>query len=269
MIRTGLIINPVVGFKSGINYWQVAPGPTDSIYTKDTVADVNTFFQTALSTSDDYTPYDGYNFDLNDAAVPGFFNGTGTYLQSMSGSSTVESPHGRAALQVSGGSTEYWYTHVNEYDMATDPFAFIARLKVTAKPAFDQPWLTHDNAASPHYSSYITTAGYLKVGAKQSGPETNVAGTVDISDSAWRWVMFGRSTAAEKLWCATPTEEVETAFASTVNLTPFTPKPLIFGTATSGGQGVVDCELDHLLIFKGTAAENVYTNYSDIFRVLD
>jgi len=254
--RFGLVQGLVQGIKYGINYWEGggAPPTTGTLYEKITNADVNAFFQGRLNSNADYTPGDGWNFDAEGSTAADF----GGFANFTSTLSTVASPHGRSVNMEIG--SDYWTVDNNNFNMTTDPFAFIARVKFIDSEPGGSIWFGRNGAASPHYQAELTTDGFLRWRMKQSGAATIVDGTVSMLDGRWRWIIMGRSIANEKMYCTIADEHIEAAFTADKNLNGAAPLRL----GPGAGVSAAEYRVDHLLVFQGEAAENIYTNRAAI-----
>lgn len=254
--RFGLVQGLVQGTKYGINYWEggSVPPATGTLYEKITNADVGTFFQGRLGSAADYSSVDGWNFDAAGSSAADF----GGFANFTSTLATVASPHGRSVNMELG--SDYWTVDNNNFNMTTDPFAFIVRIKFLDNDPGGSVWFGRNGVASPHYQAELTVDGFMRWRMKQFGSPAVVDGTTSMLDGRWRWIILGRSVANEKMYFTTADEHVETAFTADKNLNGAAPLRL----GPSAGVCAAEYRVDHLLVFQGDAAENIYTNRAAI-----
>ena len=233
-----------------------------TIYDQVTAGTVNTFIQAHLSSVDDFTPGGLWTFNDtgNDQLAPDY-GGGGYDMDAGGGSSLVASPHGKAAPQT-GGSGGYWVTSdPTALEVTTVAFAFAARVKFTAKPAGLAGWLARGALASAHYRLTIDASGFPAMAAKQAGAETVASVASDVTDSAWRWVLGGRTVTNELLWVHLFDGGATAAFVAAKDLTN---GAALFGLWDGSSAGGVTCQVDHLIAWTGAAAENVYTHRNNL-----
>jgi hypothetical protein len=264
-IRQGLVQGLVQGSKCGINYWEVIT-PTETIYDQDTAADVNTFIQELLNSSNDFTPMDVYTMD---DLVGGFVgNNQQNQLQAVGGISDEASPHGRAISTNPANSGKYWISTSadDEFVFGTSPFAFAIRVKVNATTLVDRFFVSKGIIATAFNGFGIAgTTGNVFSECRLFGGVIAVADSgVPIADGEYRWILGGRSVADAKVWIylAGQTDAGTATFAADKNINSTGREFGVWDSAFT--DATVDCSVDHMIVWSGTAAENVYTNRTSL-----
>lgn len=238
--------------------------PVSTIYDQASLANVDTFIDGKIGAGT-FTPIAGYSFD-----VDGSDFGAGGYDLTANGAADVtDSPHGKAGTEAT--TNGFWQAaDATVFEFGTSAFAFVGRILVNAKPGGNAGFVAKGSSASAHYQVQITATGTLRITAKESGAASVTAGTVDLED-AWVWFAAGRSVSGEVVWCTTDGDDATpAALTGTKDLTN---GAAIFevgdGTAGGGVASGVDCEIDHLLVFSGAAAEAIYTNRVALVAALE
>lgn len=233
----------------------VAP-PT--IYEQLTAADVNTFLQG--QTGDAVTNYSPAAFwTWNEASGNALDQVASNALVPAGAATRVASPQGNAGTTTLNVAN-YWAVASNTaFNVGTSAWAYLARVKFTAVGG-GSFWLSKGNSTA-YYAAGLDALGYISVLGKPSGAGAVVAQvSQNHADSAWRWVLLGRSVTSQVLWIGSSLGSASTAMLPAVDLSTtannFGLYLNLFGTALGGAT----MQVDHLLAFTGAAAEGIYTN---------
>lgn len=240
---------------------------TSSIYTMVTAATVNAELKRIASTADDLTPDAIYNCDEVGGTLTDY--GAGGYdMDGTGGALTVASAHGRAAPQVTSGAC--WnVAGTDAYNFGLTAFAFAIRCTLSAPPgAGDFYFIGKGGAASAHYGlQHRQASGSVQWHMKQSGAPTAPDVGVSVTDVPV-WILAGRTVTGQLAWITMAVGEASDVFANTKDLSTTSNT---FGLCDLGVSplGGANCSVDHLLIFSGVAAENVYTNRVALVAALE
>lgn len=242
-------------------------GTGGTIYDATDATAVNTALQALAGTTDDLTPAALWTCD--EAAGSLVDSIGGVELAPMGIATTVASPHGRAAhldAAIDFDDQAWKCPDPSALDVGAGAFAVLVRVRVTATPGgFIYELVGKGSPAGAHWRlNAVGSDGTLQIQAKQSGGPTLATTTGEIADGAYHWILGGRSITAEKLWAAIDGEAVESAFSAANRLS--NASGFMLGQASASGP-VGD--VDHVLVFTGDAAENVYAHATGLIAALE
>ena len=251
----------------GIQVWSggvyIPYVPPASIYNRTSIT-IGAFLidYTASLPGTDFSVTDLYACDdLSDNAGVFVDSATNDPLYAQASATDIASPHGRAI--VNDGATKYWLANPgapnDEFVTSTSAFAFTTRVKFTgATPGSTTFFLSKGTGAGSNYGFGVDSSGEAVFQCR--GPAMApvvVSSGVNVMDGNYHWIAGGRSITDSKIWISIAGVPVTAAFDNTKDIQPTTRE---FGVwdAIANAAGMA-CEVDHMIFWKGTPAENVYS----------